>query len=285
MLNNSRVSAAAGEMNMNSKLEKVRRQAKRAIQLAPEFVLNPSHLREAIRGVHPGSLTSLDQEWLKAIGFDVILDVGANTGQFARAAHTVFPNARIYSFEPLPDCLTAMGERMKGISGFQAFGSAIGNEDGTITIHHNTSSPSSSILPMTREHTEAFPWTEGDTDIEVEIHRLDHFLPQLDLSGNILLKIDVQGFSQQVLLGAPEALSRSRAVFIETSFVQLYEGEATFDTTYRFMIDRGFEFVGFLDQLEHPKSGRILQGDAIFLKAGGAPSSARDARTTAHITA
>ena len=33
--------------------------------------------------------------------------------------------------------------------------------------------------------------------------------------------------------------------------------------------NRGFdEFVGFLDQLEHPKSGRILQGDAIFLKSG-----------------
>lgn len=168
-----------------------------------------------------------------------------------------------------------MRERMKGISGFQAFGSAIGNEDGTITIHQSSSSPSSSILPMTTEHTETFPWTEGGTDIEVEIHRLDHFLPQLELSGNILLKIYVQGFSHQVLLGATEALTMARAVFIETSFVHLCEGEATFDATYRFMIGAGFEFVGLLDQLEHPKTDRILQGDAIFLRARDTPYSAR----------
>lgn len=247
------------------------RKLDRAIELSPQFIRHPAHIREALRGVHPGSLTALDKGWLKEIGFDFILDVGANTGQFARAAHTVFPVARIYSFEPLPECLSAMRDRMKGISGFTAFGSAIGNEDGTITIHQNASSPSSSILPMTREHTEAFPWTEGGHDIEVEIHRLDHFLPRLDLSENILLKIDVQGFSQQVLLGATETLKRVRAVFIETSFVRLYEGEATFDATYRFMIDAGFEFVGFLDQLEHPKSGRILQGDAIFLRSGDTP--------------
>ncbi len=202
------------------------------------------------------------------IRLDVVVDVRADSGQFIRADHAVFPNARIYSFEPLPDCLAAMQQRMKGVPGFQAFGSAVGDEDGTITIHQSSSSPSSSLLPMTAEHTEAFPWTGGGQDIEVEIHRLDHFLPQMQLDGNVLLKIDVQGFSQQVLLGAPKTLGRSRAVFIETSFVQLYEGEATFDATYRFMVDAGFEFVGFLDQLEHPKSGRILQGDAIFLKSG-----------------
>lgn len=253
---------------MHSRIQKFQRQAGRAIDMSPQFIRQPGHIRDVLRGVHPGNLAALDKGWLKVIGFDVILDVGANTGQFARAAHTVFPNARIYSFEPLPNCLTAMRERMKGIDRFQAFGSAIGNEDGAITIHQNMSSPSSSILPMTPEHTEAFPWTEGGTEIEVEIHRLDHFLPQLDLSGNVLLKIDVQGFSQQVLLGATETLSQARAVFIETSFVRLYEGEATFDATYRFMIDAGFEFAGFLDQLEHPKSGRILQGDAIYLRPG-----------------
>lgn len=250
-------------------LKKIRRQVGRAIDVSPQLVRNPSYIRAGLSGIPIGVLEPLDKSWLREIGFSTVIDVGANTGQFARAAHYVFPDARIYSFEPLPACLDAMRNRMKGIPKFEAFGSAIGNDEGTITIHQSAFSPSSSILEMTPGHTEAFPWTEGGTDVVVEIHRLDSFLPRMTLEGKVLLKIDVQGFSQQVLLGAPLTLARSDMVFIETSFVTLYEGEATFDQTYRFMMDAGFAFAGFLDQLEHPRTGRILQGDAIFVPGGG----------------
>lgn len=245
-------------------LAKIRRQVDRAIELSPQLIRHPSHISAGLKGIHISILGTLGKPWLRSLEFDVILDVGANTGQFARAAHLVFPNARIYSFEPLPSCLSEMQSHMKGIANFRSFVSAVGSEDGHITIHQSSSSPSSSIFPMTVEHTSAFPWTEGGKDVEVEIHRLDFFLPQMDLSGKVLLKIDVQGFSQQVLLGAPETLKQADTVFIETSFVQLYDGEPTFDETYSFMRDAGFEFIGFLDQLQHPKTGQILQGDAIF---------------------
>lgn len=250
-------------------LKKIRRQAGRALDVSPQLVRNPSYILAGLGGVHIGVLEALDKPWLREIGFSTVIDVGANTGQFARAAHHVFPDARIYSFEPIPGCLETMKRRMQGISGFEAFGSAIGNEEGTITIHQSAFSPSSSILAMTSEHTDAFPWTAGGTDVVVEIHRLDSFLPRMNLDGKVLLKIDVQGFSQQVLLGAPLTLARSDMVLVETSFVSLYEGEATFDQTYRLMTDAGFSFIGFLDQLEHPGTGRILQGDAIFVPGGG----------------
>lgn len=249
---------------VKSSLKQFRRKVGRALDVSPQLLRNPSHIRAGLGGVHIGVLETLDKPWLREIGFSAVIDVGANTGQFARAAHYVFPEARIYSFEPLPACLDAMRTRMKGIPGFEAFSSAIGNEEGTITIHQSAFSPSSSILGMTSEHTDAFPWTAGGMDVEVEIHTLDSFLPRINLDGKVLLKIDVQGFSQQVFLGAPLTLARSDMVFVETSFVSLYEGEATFDQTYRFMMEAGFAFIGFLDQLEHPATGQILQGDAMF---------------------
>lgn len=249
---------------VTAKISIALRRVGRALDLSPHFIKHPAHVKEAVRGIHPGSLSCLDKGWLRDIGFGTILDVGANIGQFARAAHYVFPDARIYSFEPLPLCLHRMNARMARIPNFQAFGSAIGNEEGTITIHQSASSPSSSILPMTSEHTQAFPWTKGEREVEVEIHRLDYFLPWMHINGKLLIKIDVQGYGHQVLLGAPRMLAMADTVFIETSFVTLYEGEATFDQIYRFMVDAGFHFVGLLDQLEHPKTGAILQGDAIF---------------------
>jgi FkbM family methyltransferase len=249
---------------VTSSLKRLRRTAGRALDVSPQLLRNPSHLRAGLSGVHIGVLEALDKPWLREMGIAAVVDVGANTGQFARAAHHVFPDARIYAFEPLPDCLETMRRRMDGVANFEAFGSAIGNEEGTVTIHRSAFSPSSSILDMTSKHMEAFPWTADGTDLEVEIHRLDAFLPRMNLEGKVLLKIDVQGFSQQVLLGAAVTLAQSDMVFIETSFVGLYEGEATFDDIYRFMKEAGYTFIGFLDQLEHPGTGQILQGDAIF---------------------
>lgn len=242
----------------------LRRKADRAIDLSPQLLRHPSHLRAGLAGIHVGILGTLDKPWLRDIRFSTVLDVGANTGQFARAAHYLFPDARIYSFEPLPACFDALTARMKDVASFEAFPTAIGNEDGTVTIHQSTFSPSSSILPMTSEHTAAFPWTAGGEDVEVEIHSLDHFLPRITLAGEVLLKIDVQGYSQHVLLGAPLTLARTNTVLVETSFVNLYEGEATFDQTYRLLLAAGFVFAGFLDQLTHPETDRILQGDAVF---------------------
>lgn len=252
-------------MNAGS-IRQVARKMDRVIELSPHFIRHPGNITDVLRGVHPGNLVALNQKWLREQAFDAILDVGANTGQFARAAHTVFPNARIYSFEPLPECVAAMRQRMKTIPRFQAFASAIGDQDGVVTIHQSASSPSSSILPMSAQHTEAFPWTGVAAVVEVELHTIDHFLPQLDLTGNVLLKIDVQGFSQQVLRGAPKTLDLVQVVLIETSFIQLYEGEASFDDIYNHMRTAGFQFAGFLDHLEHPQTGRILQGDAIFVR-------------------
>lgn len=250
------------------RIRKALRQANRLIELAPHYVTHPSRVRQALRGLHPGTLPSLDQPWLKHLGIRTVLDVGANTGQFAQVAHHVFPDARIYAFEPLPSCHQALQERMAGVETFQSYQAAIGERDGTITIHQSPSSPSSSALAMTSIHTEAFPWTGGGTDIEVELHRLDHYLPELVIAPKLLLKIDVQGYGLQVLQGAPHILALADVVFIETSITPLYEGEATFDQVYRHLTGAGFRFTGVLDELNHPETGAILQMDAIFQRAG-----------------
>jgi FkbM family methyltransferase len=251
----------------DARFKQTLRKIDRLLELAPEYILNPSRIWHVARGAHPGVLVTLDKPWLRQLNVNTVLDVGANTGQFAQVAHTVFPKARIYAFEPLPSCQDQLREKMKGAERFQAFGTAIGRENGRVTMHESASSPSSSILPMTNEHAEAFPWTEEGREIEVDLRRLDYFLPQMQLEGLVLLKIDVQGYSMEVLMGASETLARVDLVLVETSVVTLYEGESTFDDVYQFLKDAGFTFTGVLDQLVHPESGAILQIDAIFQKA------------------
>src|SRR4051812_41045855 len=52
--------------------------------------------------------------WIQAMGIRTILDVGAHTGESAEQFHGIFPQAMIYSFEPLQDCFKEMEAKLAG---------------------------------------------------------------------------------------------------------------------------------------------------------------------------
>src|SRR5438045_2186228 len=67
--------------------------------------------------------------WLRKHGIRTVLDIGAHRGEFATQFHGLFPESRIYSFEPLKDCYEALLARMKGVPAFTAFNFALGDEE------------------------------------------------------------------------------------------------------------------------------------------------------------
>ena len=79
-----------------------------------------------------------------------------------------------------------------------------------------------------------------------------------------MLKVDVQGFEAHVIRGAAGVLQQVDMVVIEASFQPMYVGEMTFLELGNLMAHQGFEFVGPLDWLSHPKTGEVLQMDALF---------------------
>jgi hypothetical protein len=115
-------------------------------------------------------------------------------------------------------------------------------------------------------HTDAFPETLGGQDVQVRIRRLDDIFSGIDLAGDILLKLDVQGAEDQVLAGATQVLAKSQVVISEVSFDVLYQNQPLFAQVHARLRKAGFAFHGTLSQLFHPGDGRILQADAIFLR-------------------
>lgn len=235
-------------------------------QLIPRVVSRPGLVALGARGVHLASYLSLDLKWIRVAGIETILDIGANAGQFATAIHAVLPEAKIYSFEPLPVCYQKLKHRFAGVPGFEAFEVALGDESSRITFHQNEFTKSSSPLVMAGTHEEAFPWTARTSEIEVDVRTLDSFLPQLDLKEKVLVKIDVQGFEDRVLRGGEQVVRTADYVFVETSFEPLYEGQASFETVYELMTRYGFRYAGNMDQLTSPTDDRILQADALFVR-------------------
>jgi FkbM family methyltransferase len=213
------------------------------------------------RGVGPPKLA-----WLKKENINTVFDIGANIGQFAAEVHSILPEAIIYSFEPLKDCHGRLISKMKAVSGFHAFDFALGDQDCETEIYRSEFSPSSSLLPMAKLHEQLFPHTRGKSLENVKVRRLDDVARDLDCPENILVKIDVQGYEDRVILGGRELVSRARILFVETSFKTLYVGQPSFGQIYNMLRELGFSYVGSIEQVKSPLDGRVLQSDSIFLK-------------------
>jgi FkbM family methyltransferase len=228
----------------------------------------PHTLRAVAGGAHPGHYFTLDAPWFRQAGIRTVLDVGAHKGEFSSAIRALLPRARIYAFEPLPDCCAALSGKMSNGGRFQAFPVAIGKTHEQITLWRSRYAKSSSVLPMAALHKDFFPWSAENTPLSVEQRALDEYLGQLQLDDKVLLKIDVQGYEAQVLRGATETLKRVTCILLEVSFGPLYEGQGTFAEIHGLLQAAGFSYSGNLEQLCSPVDGSILQADALFCRNG-----------------
>jgi FkbM family methyltransferase len=230
---------------------------------------HPESIALKRKGIKYEHYRDLNKPWLTNYGINTVLDIGANVGDFAKLAREVFPQAAIYSFEPLPDCFAQLKSSLPGDTNFFPIETGVGRQDATLDFYRSFHSPSSSFLKMEEFHKEAFPETSNGQDskpIKINVRTLDGILAGKDLRENVLFKLDVQGFELQAIAGATETLARSKLVIIEMSFAQLYEGQPLFHDVYESMYGHGFRFRGSLAQMLHPETGEIVQTDAIFVK-------------------
>ena len=126
----------------------------------------------------------------EGINPQVIIDVGANKGQFAIASAHIFPRCKIFSFEPDPDTYYQLVENASAHKNIVCFQTALGDTSGEIEFNRNRYSLSSSILSMTSEHLQAFPKATEKEIITVPLIPW-MLLPQLELTKQALLKLDV----------------------------------------------------------------------------------------------
>src|SRR4051794_14950878 len=102
----------------------------RFFRLAARYSENPRAFSVKRKGGIPETYWKLDHPWFHQLGITTVLDVGCNEGQFARTARELLPNARILSFEPIPECLSRVKERFSGDTNFQIFDCALGARKG-----------------------------------------------------------------------------------------------------------------------------------------------------------
>ena len=199
----------------------------------------------------------------------VILDVGANVGQFGDMAMHIGYNGIIVSFEAQPAVHAKLEAHAAATSKrwIVAPCAALGEAKGKLEINISENSWSSSILPMHETHLNAAPNSRYIGKQSIDVRRLDeiaqNYIPK---DGNLFIKIDTQGYELMVMKGASGLLPRTTAIQLELSVTPLYQGAPPLIEMISFMSDLGFTLFtlspGFKDEL----TGRLLQIDGYFIR-------------------
>ena len=205
--------------------------------------------------------------FLAAHHIKTVLDIGANQGQFAQRARRLFPDAMIYSFEPIPRIFRELVKLRSRDSRFETINCALGERSGEIDFEENEFSGSSSVLPLTEKALQAFPFTSKTKKIRVAVQRLDDWAETRKLDAPMLVKLDVQGFEDRVIAGGIRTIKDSAVVISEVTFSPMYEGQVLFDRIYRDLTGSGFRLAGIIENTCDSITGKIWQGDAIFCTA------------------
>jgi len=216
------------------------------------------------RALLHGVAAALEHRALRELSPVVVVDVGANKGQFTLLALEIFPLARIIAFEPL----VGPGNRFRRAIGndprVRLIAAALGSNTADVSMNVAGRDDCSSLLPVAKL-AELHPDARMVGMESVKVGRLQDFVNPEELAGPALLKIDVQGFELEVLRGCGDWLNRFTWVYVECSFCELYADQALADAVFRMVMTAGFELSGVYC-LSCDADGTPLQADVLFTR-------------------
>lgn len=209
--------------------------------------------------------TSLQQ--LRAGGYRprVVIDCGANCGQWFGLASSVFPEAEFHVIEPQEECwatLEAAAARRGRTSVHKVAATAPGSPQ--VRMARGGGEASTGAFVMSDAHTFASDLTAAATTLD----RL--FAARVQADDRALLKLDIEGHEMEALRGATSLLDRVEVILCEVRFYDVYHaGAPAFGAVMSFLGERGFSLFDFASLSGRKKPDhRLWLGDAIFIRNG-----------------
>jgi FkbM family methyltransferase len=147
----------------------------------------------------------------------IVLDVGANEGDFAAGVLALLPEAEVHCFEPHPATAARLAKRFEGDPRVRVVRAGVSDRAGTLTLydcHGSAGSAHASFLPGTFADV-----YRSETDgVEAPLTTLDAYVSDAGLRDVDLVKIDVEGFERNVLAGLAGTLAAGRVARVLFEF-------------------------------------------------------------------
>jgi FkbM family methyltransferase len=223
-----------------------------------------------VRKYNPATSEELRRiKLLEHYKIDLVFDIGANVGQYAGGIIDAGYKNKIVSFEPLSSAYSKIESESKTNANWDlAPRCAIGSQNQKIEINISANSVSSTLLNMLDSHIEGAPESKIIGKEKVQVFPLDEIaLKYLGNAKNIFLKIDVQGFEEEVLKGAQNMIAKAKGIEMEISLVPLYEGQTwLLQEVLAYMKEKGFLLTSIVPAFTDHKTGKVLQCNGIFFR-------------------
>jgi FkbM family methyltransferase len=193
--------------------------------------------------------------WIKSLHLlsaGWVVDVGANHGDFAQAASTVFPNAKVLLLEPVPALQAELNRRClehrpRWFLEPCAAGSHAGSGE---LVMDQKNDDIGSLAGFSDEYLRLNPTVAPTGTIICSIKPLDQILTERKIERVDLVKIDVEGFEFEVLDGFEKLLPMVRSIIVEVSLLR--HAKADFDPVANMtnrLTGSGFEIVATIPSL------------------------------------
>lgn len=201
------------------------------------------------------------------LGITRLLDVGANSGQFAAKLRRLGFDGVIHSVEPQCAAHAELRENaQRDVRWIPLSRQAAGRVPGRLDLNLSENSWSSSFLPVHDNHLRAAPAARKVAQERVFVTRTADLLRDPLMRKIDALKIDVQGYEHEVLQGLRSCMDGIRLVLLEMSAVECYVGAPDLFALDRFLVEElGFARVS-LEPSYYDRAGVAQQFDGIYAK-------------------
>tara|TARA_Y100001973_G_C5194554_1_gene333328 strand:+ start:1683 stop:2330 length:648 start_codon:yes stop_codon:yes gene_type:complete len=165
------------------------------------------------------------------------IEIGSRDGHDTEEIHNIFkiPPSNCYIFEAHPELYTNIKNQYPK---FNTYNCAISNKTEPITFNaadlKNEINPGvSSVLDMVNEGFKSYK-------VEVDGWRFDDISKELNINNIDLIKIDVEGYSLQVLEGFGKMIHNTKCIQIELEHKEVWKQQSNYNEVKSFLIKKGF---------------------------------------------
>ena len=205
-------------------------------------------------------------KWLPKGKPITFFDIGANIGHFTSSICGEYAIEKAFLIEPVTKIIPVLEKKFPDGEKFKILNVAISDVDAETDFFVNDDMDAvSSLLKINNKSDELKSLNLKDSTVtRVKTLTLDHIVKEYELTDIDLIKIDVQGAEHLVLKSAAETLKRTKVVYTEFSFKQIYQDSSTFFDLYKIFYENNFALVDISPGYTS-SGGELLQGDALFV--------------------
>lgn len=222
---------------------------------------------EILRTRNHNTINQRIDRLLRHYRIDVVLDVGANEGQFARGLREMGYTGQIHSFEPVAATFERLASHAAGDPSWHCHRMALGRCEGSLSMNISGPSLLASALPPSAFGSRLWDDFKVVDQVTVPLGTVDSFLAATfgDSPVRVFLKIDTQGMDIEVFEGARGSMDRIYCLLSELSMIPLYEGMRRYPEALARFESEGFSISAFFPVLETADL-QVIEVDCLMVK-------------------